>query len=800
MNLTPEQEKVLGDVHDLLGSMPAGWKPEKININSNGLGNVEGADRIKYIYYLTDKDKVPATPSMANELDADGCPTTEDDGWEDTMNAPTALFPYLFVSNSRLVNDEWSPFSKPVLWRQYVDKDSPENAEKKKREKENNEKRARMSVLRGVAIRIPLLVYGAEINDDAGEEITIDNFASEEIVDQASWEEFMPKGFTKETFNILKECFDRSIFTGAAKRIRAMVKEADSLNTEDRIAKIATIFSYFHNPDKETVLTPWRVVNMHMSDCLGGWCFFNDQFDGDYTEENEFGEEVKATRFVDRGQVTKDVFYNYNARILEMNSKTGLYPLYMAYSIFKTVKEPVWRKMQLTGERGHNKNAEQYDNQAGNDLLIWRDVLQDNIFVVCRTKMAASITRRTLGRKGIKMNVVCYEREVNGEQLDMIQVLRKYPELFQQDIVKGRDFWHVYNQIPKSKNEDINNMKFSAIVGNPPYQLMDEGNGASDAAAPIYYKFVDSAQQINPQYVSMIIPSKWMVGGRTELASFLERMKNDIRLAYMKDFRDDHFIFPTAHNDGGICYFRWDAEKTETNIDYNYVAMNGDVIQYNTIKNRFISYVIRDTRVMPILEKIFPTQESLCEANRFSSIVSKTRPFGLRKDIFNNPEKYSDSGMNVMPFSGSVKIYGVIGKKGGAKRTDGYINKSIISDKYDAVKRWKIFFTTTYSSDAVIPPDLIRGYPNDVCTETFLLVGPFRSQREMENCASYMESIFFRFLLFIGHGTMQVNQSVFSLIPNLDYSRHWSDADLYDKYKLRGNEISYIEQLIKSAD
>jgi hypothetical protein len=118
-----------------------------------------------------------------------------------------------------------------------------------------------------------------------------------------------------------------------------MVKEADTLNIEDRIAKIATIFSYLHNPDKETVLTPWRVVNMQLSDCLGGWCFKNEQFDEDYKIENEYGEFINAARFVDRGQVTKDVFCNYNARILEINSKTGLYPLYMAYSIFKSAQE-----------------------------------------------------------------------------------------------------------------------------------------------------------------------------------------------------------------------------------------------------------------------------------------------------------------------------------------------------------------------------------------------------------------------------------------------------------------------------
>jgi hypothetical protein len=828
LSLTPEQEKALGDVSKLLGSLPASWKPEKIAINTNGLGNTNGADQMKYIYYLSAEDKVPSQPSMSDKLDENGCPTTDDDGWDDTMCAPTAIFPYLYVSNSRCVHGEWSNFSKPVLWKQWIDKDSTKTEDQKKREQENKEKRARMSVLRGVSIRIPLLVYGAEINDEAGEEITIDNITDDNIVDQASWEEFMPKDFTKETFILLKDCFDRSIFTGAAKRIRSMVKDADNLNTEDRIAKIAKIFSYFHNPDKETVLTPWKIVNRHMSDCLGGWCFLNEQFDDDYKVENDYHEIVNAARFVDRGKVTQEIFTNYNSRILEINSKTGLYPLYMAYSIFKSAKEPEWRKYQLTGERGHIKDAAQYMNQADNDLLIWRDVLQDNIFVVCRTKMAVSITKRTLAgfRKDVRMNVVCYTKPIDvnslvekkiirkddpnlkienktysldgqsSKECDIIDVLRVNPELFTSDVVKGIDFWHVYNSIPTSNNEDINNMRFTAIVGNPPYQLMDGGNGASDAAAPIYNKFVDSAQQINPHYLSMIMPSKWMVGGRTELATFLERMKNDVHLAYMKDFRDDRFIFPTAHNDGGICYFRWDAEKTDTNIDYNYVAMNGDVIPSNTIKNRFTSYVIRDTRVIPILEKIFPTQESLCETNRFSSIVSKTRPFGLRKDIFNNPEKYPDSGMSVMPFPDSVKIYGVIGKKGGAKRTDGYINKSIISDKYGAVKKWKIFFTTTYSSDAVIPPDLIRGYQNDVCTETFLLVGPFKSQKEMENCASYMESNFFRFLLFFGHGTMQVNQSVFSLIPNLDYSRHWSDKDLFEKFKLSPDEIRNIQNII----
>lgn len=589
MNLSPEQEKALGDVHDLLGSMPNAWKPEKINVNNNGLSNSD-ADHTKYIYYLSASEALPARPSMAAEFDENGKPTTYDDGWDDVMCAPSELFPYLYISHSQLLEGEWCSFSNPVLWKKWENKEKDDKTDeaKKKRDEENKEKRARMSVLRGVAIRIPLLVYGAEINDEAGEEITIDNFASEEIVDQASWEEFMPKGFTKQTFNTLKDCFDRSIFTGAAKRIRQMVKEADNLNTEDRIAKIATIFSYFHNPDKETVLTPWRVVNMHMSDTVGGWCFWDEDFVAPYTEENQYGENVNAARFVDRGDVTKDVFTDYNSRILEINSKTGLYPLYMAYSLFKGAKEPNYRKVHLTGERGKSLNAEQYYHQAGDDLEIWKDVLQDNIFVVCRTKMAVSITKRTLAgfRTDIRMNIRCYEHDVpvtdivsagvlkaadehvtkegktyffNGHEslnCDMINVLRAKPELFQNDIVRGNDFWHVYNSIPKSENEDINNMKFKAIVGNPPYQI----EGESTRKTPIYNLFYDTAFELSP-LVTFITPGRFLFKAGQTPMEWMEKMLSDTHFKVVDYFQKSSDVFPTVDIKGGVAIGLRNANK-----------------------------------------------------------------------------------------------------------------------------------------------------------------------------------------------------------------------------------------------
>lgn len=824
MNLSPEQEKALGDVHDLLGSMPNAWKPEKININKNGLGDAD-AEQIKYIYYLSSSEVLPPRPSMSAEFDDNGQPKTEDEGWDEVMCAPSELFPYLYVSHTQLLNGEWCSFTNPVLWKKWEnkEKDDKKDEAKKKRDEENKEKRARMSVLRGVAIRIPLLVYGAEINDEAGEEITIDNFASEEIVDQTSWEEFMPKGFTKETFNILKDCFDRSIFTGAAKRIRQMVKEADNLNTEDRIAKIATIFSYFHNPDKETVLTPWRVVNMHMSDTVGGWCFFNEEFDAPYTEENKYGENVNAARPVGvtvdddnqlhfTNEVTKDIFSDYNSRILEINSKTGLYPLYMAYSLFKGAKEPNYRKVHLTGERGMSLNAEQYYHQAGDDLEIWKDVLQDNIFVVCRTKMAVSITKRTLAgfRKDIRMNIRCYEHEVpvtdlvsagvlkagdehitkedkkyfyNGHEsleCDMINVLRAKPELFQNDIIRGNDFWHVYKSIPKSENEDINNMKFKAIVGNPPYQVMDGGSKAS--ASPIYQLFVESAKKISPAAISLIMPSKWFAGGKG-LDDFRENTRIDKRMEYIYDYVNAKDLFPTASIGGGICYFLWrknyNGKCTFTNIMAGHSSTKKrNLDQYDVIVRYNKAVNIIDTAVTDGTKTV-------------ADIMLSRNPFGPSSNVRGE----------LLPSEGLIRLM--------TSQGIYYVNPDIVKDNKEYVDAWKVTISKVTCEHAGEPDkngqlkvlsSLKTLEPGTICTDSYLIIGKFETEKEADNLRSYLATKFARFMLLTAVSSINLSKDKFRFVPLQDFSRPWTDADLYAKYNLTEDEIAYIEQLIKPMD
>ena len=153
---------------------------------------------------------------------------------------------------------------------------TPEQEEllKKLQEQRKNRNNA-ISILRGVSIRMPLMIYGANVPFD--EDISIERFV--EMVDEESWKEFMPNGVTKTIFKDFLKYYDRDVFISAGKEIRKLAASADELTPTERVKAVSRIFRYFKNPDKETVLTPWRVVNMHMSDCMGGWCFYGEDFE-----------------------------------------------------------------------------------------------------------------------------------------------------------------------------------------------------------------------------------------------------------------------------------------------------------------------------------------------------------------------------------------------------------------------------------------------------------------------------------------------------------------------------------------
>ena len=351
---------------------------------------------------------------------------------------------------------------------------------------------------------------------------------------------------------------------------------------------------------------------------------------------------------------------------------------------------------------------------------------------------------------------------------------------------------HAYQFIHTTNPEKIFNMRFDVIIGNPPYQLSDGSGGSTDSAMPIYNKFVEQSEKLRPRYLSMIIPSKWMVGGRG-LQSFRKMMMADKRLKYIYDFEDASYCFQGLHLDGGVCFFLWQRDycgKTH----YTYTSNNGTVNKsVHYLENSYFDYIIRDNRILSLLEKC-------SKGISFNTIVSNVRPFGIRGYIFNEPERYPDANLQYEAFNKSVKIYGVKGIKGGAKRMIGFISPKIITNNIDSVGMYKLFFSATYSTGAIEPPEVIIGDPNTVCSETFLQIGPFKTKMEQMNCKSYLDTNFFKVLLYFGKGTMHVNKAVFSLIPLQDFSEPWTDEKLYKKYNLTTEEIAFIESMIRPMD
>ena len=372
----------------------------------------------------------------------------------------------------------------------------------KKLQEQKKEREKVIRLLRNVSIRLPLLIYGAKV--DLTESIKMADFIT--LVDEESWQEFMPKTVDKPLFRKLLKYYDEDVVSGAGLRIRRMAKAADELPPTERVKRIAEIFSHFRNPDKETVLTPWRVVNLHLSNMVGGYCFLNEQFDSQ--------EVLEEPRLVDQGQVTEDIFLDPEARILEMNSKSGLYPLYMAYSLYA---------MKLPGPED-KLPLEQ--TQA-----LWQETVEQQIFVLCKTRMAESITRRTLvGYQDWTVNTTYIPHLLERMEKDPQRLAKK---------LQRTDTWGKEGQP----------MKFDAIVGNPPYQEDTGGGSAANVAAkqarPVYNLFVDQAKTMQPHYISMIMPARWYAGG-IGLNDFRNEMLNDPHLIRLTDFVNSKDCFSTV--------------------------------------------------------------------------------------------------------------------------------------------------------------------------------------------------------------------------------------------------------------
>ena len=336
---------------------------------------------------------------------------------------------------------------------------------------------------------------------------------------------------------------------------------------------------------------------------------------------------------------------------------------------------------------------------------------------------------------------------------------------------------HAYEFIHTSKPEGIYNMKFDVIIGNPPYQL--ETDGAGKQAKPIYQYFVRQAKKLHPRYLIMITPSRWFAGGMG-LDEYRAEMLSDKHIKAVVDYSISRDCFPGVDIAGGVSYFLWESTY---NGDCEYTYIDGE--NKTTVKRDLNEYelFVRNNKAIDIVRKVTAAREkSVCEG------MSSLGPFGLGT---------AERGVK----NASSNRYTLLSSEGLS-----YIDKTSVKTGMQYIDKWKVVIGKATSAGAatagkdglrkvIATLDILE--PNAVCTFSYFIGAAFIDKGHAINCRNYFSSKFARFLLLQTLSSINISKNRFVFVPEQDYSKHWTDEELYKKYGLSQDEISFIESMIK---
>lgn len=643
------------------------------------------------------------------------------------------------INDSGLTDEEYDQAEKAKKKKPHERSQEEKEAIEKLKEARKQQK-TMISILRGVSIRIPMMIYGMDV--DLSKDITIGDFIKE--VDDESWKEFMPSGFTKGMFTEITKYYDAEVFIEAGRIIRQRAKSFDSLDFIERAEEIATLFGSFKNPDKETVLTPWRVVNMQIAKGIGGLNFYDDNF------ESMTDGATPNLHWVDT-DVTDSV-YHPETKIIDINAKTGLYPLHAAMSLY-------YQYVQ-------NNDDNRFDADS-----VYRGILENNIYAIAKTPMAKTITERTLmGYKNYKTNVAYIEN---------------FSNTLKSSVEEGK----------KLVEEAFEKVKFDVVIGNPPYQ--NEGIGDVARDEPIYHKFMDLAYAVSDKAV-LITPARFLFNAGQTPKMWNKKMLEDKHLQVIYFAQKSEEVFPNTDIKGGVAVTYRDAKKNfgaiETFTPVGWLNELLHLVQHK-VKRSFNEYLYGRSSYK-LTQLVYEENPELKER------VKQSEEKSIGSNIFDKlPEIFTDNPQN----EDCIRIYG----RQNNERIYKWIKKTYVQD-HENLNKYKVLLPKSNGSGTigeVLSTPLVCT-PHVGHTQTFISFGAFDTEKEAENCLKYIKTDIARAML----GTLKITQDnatkeVWSNVPWFDFNDYsiidWSksvkeiEEELYDYFNVPDYIIAELKANVR---
>ncbi|MCR5438129.1 MAG: Eco57I restriction-modification methylase domain-containing protein [Selenomonas sp.] len=648
--------------------------------------------------------------------------------------------------NKQGLSDEEQKRANKAKRKKRRERTPEEQAAYEKKQELTKQKKVLISILRSISVRIPLMIYGLDI--PVTEDITINHFT--ELVDHESWLEFMPADVSKKLFLSFSKYYDADVFIEAGRIIRQEVKKLDNEDLLARINSIAAIFNAFRNPDKETVLTPWRVVNMHMGETLGGLVCFDDE----YQNAIEDGVEIKRWSEPKENIALKKC----NPKFLDINAKTGLYPLYLAESLYYQ------RFNKMNEEKAGRFTAQDQEE-------IWKDILKNNIYVIAMTPMAKAIATRTLiGYKEYATNIYY----IPG----LVACLKN-----------SRTINNGVKLVRKTLGEK---MKFDVIVGNPPYQSKQKESGGRKE--PLYHLFMQLAYKMAPK-VTLITPARFLFKAGSTPKDWNIKMLEDKHFKIIMFEKESNNIFPNTDIKGGIIISYRDEEKDFGAIGTftPYEGLQPIVKKVQAKAQTYLSTIVSSQGSSRFTREILDKKEEIKQATG-----NGTGP----KIVSSMMEKLPTVFLESLPCDGNDYLR-IIGRESNSRvirfiRKD-YLQADTLQDVY------KVMIPEANGSGALgekISEPFVAG-PGVIATDTFISIGSFATRDEAKNTLKYIKTKFARTLLSVLKATQHNPKNTWDIVPlenfksdsDIDWSKTIKEIDyqLYKKYNLSDKDIQFIE-------